>query len=307
MPNYLHPDAVTDVARALLGRARGKLPEHLSRALVKSLVRHFHASDSDCAPARNVPTGTQDWTAGQQLAHPLPTSRLQTEVEDVAAVLGRAADAVEQGKLKTTDSTLHRELAALLKSVSHETWSGLAQRCAQIGARHSLWCEAQQRVWTRQLVPVGRGLRWRRLRSGQEMWTAAAGTTWCLRKDQRYTDGYVGALSGRDLAFWVLERSGRSLALLTSSAHTHEIEEVKDRDGGPAVRYRAAVRKLCGQLGEKAMHSTCADISAMAFDDKLGRRGQSYWSGEFVDKRATGAISYRLWCGFRRCRHPIPN
>ncbi len=303
MSNFIHPDAVEDISNALIIRASVALPNEIHLALEKAIVRHFHATREQSIPARVNPSKQPAWAIGKELSHPLPTSDLQAEIRRVAPILKRAHMALDNDAVKRADSTLHQQLSALLRALPHQDWPSFVARCDDIGDRFDTWTEAQNRTWTRQLVAAGRGMRWRRLRSGRELWEAAAGTKWCVRKGQDFSSLYVNDLNQRDMSFWVLEKGATSNALLSFSSHTGEVAEVKDREGNAPHRYRTEVRRLCRRLGDDAMASRCADMLALGFDDDLGRRGQPYRQGEIVPKRGMRPIIYRLWADGRRKKY----
>jgi len=300
--NFLYPHALNDVVRALLERTAVDIPNHLHAGLTEALRKEFRTNVKHTAGVNLPPTSLPDWAAGKELFHPLPEAELQGQLNRVARFVAEADGLVASKALKAENSTLHREVTAVLRSLPHESWSNLVDRVADLHPRLGLWSMAQARVWSRRLIPIGAS-RWRRLRSGQELWDASAGAIWCTGRTGDLSEEYVEALHRRALQMWVLESRAEALVLLRFDPIFQEIEEVKDRCNRPPLTYRREVRRLAQKLGAPLTEGVTDDIAAFAFDEHLGKRAQPYWQGVVQHRELDSPIRFRLWADGRRRKY----
>jgi hypothetical protein len=301
MPNFLHPDAVEDVLEGLIQAADLGLPPPLRTALHRLLLGHVRESYHDCHLVRRRST-LPAWTEGKVLHHFVPSAELQAAIRATTSFLFLAQDALRADQLQRNDPGLAKKLAKLIAGIPHRTWLELAADARQLNEQLIGWRRAQDRAWTRRLVPGGQQRQWRRLRSGQELWDAAHGTNWCVRKGQPWSEGYQKAIADKTAAMWVLEDGEQALALARFDVEVGQIVEVRDRDNGPAVRSRAAIRKLARHLGCSVGHDA-DDMRALALDDELGKRSQPYWSGQIRSSKATAPLRFKLWADGRKGRY----
>lgn len=301
MPNYLYPDTLPDIAKALVARTEMTLAPEAEGVLLRALVRHFHACARYAIPATLGPNAP-DWAHGKAVSHFAPTAQLETEVERVANVLRWGRHPHVAG-LAEIDPALAAEMAALARALPHREWGDVLAESERLLSWLNQACVARERVWTRRIVEAGGGKRWRRLRSAGELWDAARGTRWCLRRGGDLADYYVDMLHKREGAFWVLERERHSLALLLHDLVSDEIKEVRDRRNNAALAHRGAVRRLARWLGLDPAQCSCPDMLALAFDPDLGRRGQPHWRGAIESEKGEPGLDYRFWADGRRGRY----
>jgi hypothetical protein len=306
--NFLYPDTMPALTEGLLSRAEPKAPEDVLPILAVKLVKHFHRSPDDAAWLAAGPANGPAWARDKSVCLPAPSARLLDDIKLVSQVLAESQSLIAAGVLRSDDSQLLARLGSLRRGLPHSSWPTIVARCQALHVEVVNWRVARRPVMSPLVVPGAEGRQWRRLCSYHEIWRAARGTSWCVRKEAGF--GPVG-LNGepRQLKseFWVLERRGQTAALLSLLDGSH-INQVRDNANGVRTSLRPDVQAFMlardvGVASADWVDDWDWDLGTLALDRHLGLPGQPAIEGRVGTAGLGDSIRFKLWADGRRGRY----